>query len=79
MTPRHHNAKASSDRIQRVLRALSQAGSTGITTIQINELCNSTRASSDVSEARAATGLVLPCRYDGLGTTGRRVYRYFIG
>lgn len=74
MTKFHHSP-LSSDRIQRVLRALQQAGSAGMTTFALNEACASTRVSSDISEARAC-GVQIECIFVGTNENGRRVHRY---
>ena len=74
MTTFHH-AQADSDRIQRIVNALREAGQAGLTTIQLNYNCGSTRASSDVSEARAC-GYPIQCHYQGQTESGRKIYRY---
>lgn len=76
-----HHSPLSSDRLQRVLRALMDAHDAGLTTTQLNELTNSTRGASDASELRAAlrerqTGLDVACDYVGLSQAGRKVFRY---
>jgi hypothetical protein len=76
MTTFHH-ASADSERIQRVVNALRRAGDAGLTPIQLNDLCGSTRASSDVSEARAA-GFNIFCQYVGKSESGRKVHRYHL-
>lgn len=70
-----HHASIDSDRIQRIVEALRGAGNAGLTTIQLNDICGSTRASSDVSEARAC-GYPIECQYQGKSESGRRVHRY---
>ena len=77
MTTFHH-AQLDSSRIQRIITALRNAGSAGCTTMDLNQLCNSTRASSDVSEARSC-GVAIDCEYMGLSDAGRKVYRYRLG
>lgn len=69
-----HASPLTSDRIQRVLTVLRQRPAT---TLELNELCGSTRASSDVSECRA-NGCVINAEYVGTNETGRRVYRYHL-
>ena len=70
-----HHASIDSDRIQRIIKALSDAGRSGLTTIQLNDICGSTRASSDVSEVRSC-GIPIRCKYEGQTDSGRRVFRY---
>ena len=69
-----HFSPISSDRCQRLLAALRDAP-LGMTTMQINNATQSTRASSDVSELRA-NGYGVEAEYVGTNTNGRRVYRY---
>lgn len=64
-----------SDRIQKPLAALKSAGERGLTPIELNQICNSTRASSDLSELRQH-GIPIEKSYDGTSQNGRRVYRY---
>lgn len=78
MNTTFHHAPLESDRIQRVITALRQAGEAGVTTMGLKELCNSTRAASDVSEARAC-GVPIRCEYAGQSVTGRKIYRYRLG
>ena len=66
-----------SDRLQKPLNALRLAGSKGLTPIELNQLCNSTRASSDVSELRQH-GIEVDKTYVGK-VNGRMVYRYRLG
>ena len=70
-----HAAPITSSRIQRVYQALKRAGSKGLTTIRLGEICNSTRPASDASEARS-NGIGIACDYLGLSDGGRRIYRY---
>lgn len=76
-----HHGHLDDERIQRVLRALRDAHDAGLTTIQLGDITGSTRASSDVSEARAALREVnspyeIQTDYVGLSPSGRRVFRY---
>jgi hypothetical protein len=64
----------SSDRLQKVIAAL-RAFPQGLTPIEINEQCNSTRASSDLSELRQH-GLPIIKTYVGKSANNRRVFRY---
>ena len=64
-----------SSRIQKPLNALREAGSRGLTPIELNEICQSTRASSDISELRQH-GIPIEKHYEGESASGRRVFRY---
>ena len=70
-----HASPLQSSRMQRLLTFLRARGSQGATTLEINERCDSTRASSDVSELRA-NGLRVVASYEGKTESGRRVHRY---
>jgi hypothetical protein len=72
-----HHSQLKCDRLQKVVEALREAGSNGLTTLQINELCCTTRGASDVSEARAC-GVDITCEYVGLTKNGRRLHRYYL-
>lgn len=71
-----HAAKPDSQRLTRLMDLLRQRGDAGVTTLEINHLCDSTRASSDVSELRHATGAIVECRYIGQTGNGRRLHSY---
>ncbi len=66
-----------SDRIQKPLQALLAAGERGLTPIELNNICGSTRASSDLSELRQH-GIAITKKFDGKSANGRMVYRYSI-
>jgi len=72
-----HHSPIDSNRIRKIVDALLCAGKDGATTMELNRVCNSTRASSDVSEARAC-GVKIECRYEGKTHSGRKIYRYFL-
>ncbi len=72
MTATFHASPLSSQRMQKLLAALRSGP---CTTMKLNELCQSTRASSDVSEARA-NGAIIACTYLGTNENGRRVHLY---
>lgn len=64
-----------SDRLQKPLNALREAGSRGLTPIELNRICASTRASSDISELRQ-NGIPIEKSYEGESANGRKVWRY---
>jgi hypothetical protein len=64
-----------SDRLQKPLAALRAAGRDGLTPIELNRICQSTRASSDLSELRQH-GILIEKEYVGKSVGGRRVFRY---
>jgi len=64
-----------SDRLQKMLNALRGAGKDGITPIELNNICQSTRASSDISELRQ-NGVPIEKHWQGYSASGRRVYSY---
>ena len=72
-----HHATTDSDRIRRIWAALRHSKEAGMTTAELNLACGSTRASSDVSEARA-NGIDIVCRYIGLTKSGRRLHKYWL-
>jgi hypothetical protein len=65
----------SSDRLQKCLAALRGAGEQGITPIELNNQCGSTRATSDVSELRQH-GIPIEKNYVGITANKRRLFRY---
>lgn len=76
-----HHSPLNAERIQRVIYHLQIAGDAGLTTADLNEVCGSTRASSDISEARAAleeknAPIYIRTDYVGTNGNGRRVFRY---
>lgn len=73
----NHHSDLKCDRLQRLMTALEQAGTGGLTTMQLNEICSSTRSSSDVSELRAC-GVAVVCEYCGLTDNGRRLHKYYL-
>ena len=77
MSDTFHHSGIDSSRIQRIVQALRGASHWGMTTLELNESCGSTRASSDVSEARAC-GMPIECEYHGKSANGRKIYRYFL-
>lgn len=78
MSATFHHSTLDSDRIQKVLAALRQAGDRGLTTLELNQITGSTRSSSDCSELRYC-GVDVYCSFEGTTGTGRRVYRYRLG
>ena len=72
-----HASPLESQRLQRILAVLRERGSRGCTTMTLNELCGSTRASSDVSEARSR-GCIITAIYEGKTDNNRRCYRYVL-
>ena len=59
----------------KLMAALENAGANGLTPIEINEQCQTTRASSDISELRQ-NGVELQVDYAGLSASGRKIFRY---
>jgi hypothetical protein len=72
-----HKSPLSAERMQKLLFFLRGRGATGATTLDINEHCASTRASSDVSELRA-NGQRVVMAYEGKTANGRKLHRYFL-
>ena len=66
-----------SSRIQKPLAALRAAGNRGLTPLELNSQCQSTRASSDISECRQH-GFNIEKSFDGTTASGRRVWRYVL-
>lgn len=59
------------------MAALRAAGLRGLTPLEINAQCNSTRATSDISEVRAH-GFNIEKSFDGTTESGRKVWRYVL-
>lgn len=74
----HHAGNlTTSERLQRVYTLLHRQGKRGSTTAEINHLCQSTRASSDVSDLRRSlTDKAIVCQFEGHSPNGRKVHRY---
>jgi hypothetical protein len=72
-----HASPLSSQRIQRILAVLRERGESGATTIELNQLTDSTRASSDISECRHV-GCIIRADYCGLTDNGRKCWRYVL-
>jgi hypothetical protein len=71
-----HAAKIeSSPRLQRVLDFLRERGTAGATTWEINSVCRTTRAPSDLSEL-AHNGIAHTCELEEVKQDGTRVFRY---
>jgi len=66
-----------SSRIQKPLAALRAAGLRGLTPIEINAQCGSTRATSDLSELKQ-WGFNIEKTFDGTTEAGRKVWRYVL-
>jgi hypothetical protein len=64
-------------RIQKPLAALRAAGHRGLTPLELNQQCGSTRASSDLSELRQ-NGFNIEKTFDGTTEAGRKVWRYVL-
>lgn len=73
-----HAASLSSPRLRKMLDALEANPVTGCTTMTLCQWCDSTRASSDISELRR-NGVPIEVTYEGKNQNGRRVYRYKLG
>jgi hypothetical protein len=65
-----------SDRLQKMMAALKSVPN-GLTPIELNRICDSTRASSDISELRQ-NGVPIEKTWQGYSASGRRVYSYRI-
>ena len=72
-----HKSPLHAERMQKLLTFLRERGQHGATTLEINEHCSSTRASSDVSELRA-NGVRVVMSYEGKTESGRKIHRYAI-
>ena len=70
-----HNASKDSPRISKLVDLLKSQGDVGATSLQISRICDTPRAASDVSEARAC-GFNILAQYEGKSPTGRKIYRY---
>ena len=70
-----HHSSLESGRMQKLLRYLESVGDIGATTMQICQACQTTRASSDISELRA-NGVEIEDQFDGTNENGRKIYRY---
>ena len=70
-----HNASADSPRIAKLVGLLKQQGELGATSLDISRICDTPRAASDVSEARAC-GFDIHATYEGKSPAGRKIYRY---
>ena len=68
---------ATSKKLQRVLAFLQLCASRGATTWEINQACNSTRASSDISELRY-NGIQIDCIPEGVNENGAQVNRFIL-
>lgn len=73
-----HNASLESDRLQRVLDVLRNAGCDGATTLDISKKANVLAVSSVVSELRAC-GVAVNCQFEGMGENKSKIYRYRLG
>ena len=75
---KHHGGQLSkSERLQRVYSLLKRRGRVGATTRQINIACESTRASSDVSDLRRnLTDKAIACRLERVTRAGRKIHRF---
>jgi hypothetical protein len=72
-----HHSPLTSPRMVKLIAFLHERGASGATTLEICQACCSTRASSDVSEARA-NGVRFVEKFEGTNENGRRVTRYFL-
>ena len=76
-----HHSTLDSPRIKKLLAFLESRGDQGATTIEITSACQTTRASSDVSELNAClrgTVRYVAVEYEGENENKRRVHRYFL-
>lgn len=72
-----HAATMESNRMQKLYSFLLAVKHKGATTMEINDACASTRASSDISELNR-NGHETVCRLDHTTETGRRVHRFWL-
>lgn len=72
-----HAATMASNRMQKLYSFLLAVKGKGATTMEINEACMSTRASSDISELNR-NGHETVCRLDHVSENGRRVHRFWL-
>ena len=70
-----HNAVIDSPRISKLVDLLKRQGDFGVTSLDISRICDTPRAASDVSEARAC-GFDIHAQYEGKSPAGRKIYRY---
>ena len=63
-----------SDRLQKMMAALRSAPN-GLTPLELNQICGSTRSSSDISEIRQ-WGIPIEKTWQRYSASGRRVYSY---
>ena len=81
MSRTFHHSTLDSPRIKKLLAFLESRGDQGATTIEITSACQTTRASSDVSELNAClrgTVRYVAVEYEGENENKRRVHRYFL-
>jgi hypothetical protein len=72
-----HAASLDSPRLQKLLNFLRDRKSVGATTFEITVNCQTTRASSDVSEL-GKNGVDIETIYEGKNESGRKIYRYIL-
>jgi hypothetical protein len=73
----HHAARLKdSERLQRLDRYLIDGGKNGRTTYEIMANCDCGGVSRDIDELRK-NGINVVCRYEGMNTNGRKLFRYF--
>ena len=75
--PFHAASLARSKKLQRVLAFLRERGASGATTWEINQACQSTRSSSDISELRF-NGIQIDCIPEGVNENGAQVNRFVL-
>ena len=76
-----HHADLNSPRIKKLLAFLEARGEQGATTIEITSSCQTTRASSDVSELNAclrSTVSYVEAKYEGENDNKKRIHRYYL-
>ena len=74
-----HHSTLDSPRIKKLLAFLESRGDQGATTIEITSACQTTRASSDVSELNAClrgTTRYVEAEYEGENENKKKIYRY---
>lgn len=74
----HHAGKLDkSQRLWKVYNFLKRRGTRGASTIEVNEYCDSTRASSDISDLRRSlTNSLVECKFEGISREGRKIHRF---
>lgn len=72
-----HHSSLESPRLKKLLAFLRDRGAAGATTLEICQHCTTTRASSDVSEARAC-GVAIVDKFEGTNENGRKIFRYIL-